>query len=156
MEKKTFTSKLEQDAMTEVPIYETHSRGRNWLAVIEIDPKSPSGLSRNFVQKARGKFYYFVTDLKVGDAVEFGADYYTSGGNKSPRRLYALVTEKNAERITFDLFDDSDSVFDAQKQFANANAPEKELLEERARLLARLQEIENILASMNVEPATNQ
>jgi hypothetical protein len=148
----TFISKLEQGAMTEVPIYESHQRGKNWLAVIVKDPKAPSGLSRRFMERARGKYYYLVENINTGDAVEFGADYYTSSGNKRTRRVYALVTEKTSDHIIFELYDDSDSVFEAQKQFANANTPEKELLDERARLIARLREIDNILASMNAQP----
>jgi len=51
VDKKQF--KVEDGALVEVPIYETHSRGRNWLAIIESDPQAPNGLKRQFVTNGK-------------------------------------------------------------------------------------------------------
>lgn len=100
-----FTSPLEQGAMEEVPIYESHRRGTNYLAKIWTDPSAPGGLGREFCRKAHGDYYYFVTNLKVGDPVEFGADYTSSGGNKNRRRRHGVVVEITDDHITFDITD---------------------------------------------------
>lgn len=91
-----------QGYMEEVPIYERHRRGRNWLAKIELDPSSPGGLQREFMKLGKGSYYYNVSDLEVGDPVEFGADYYSGGGRRSPERLYGVVTGKGSNWIEFE------------------------------------------------------
>jgi hypothetical protein len=111
-----FTSELVQGAMCSVPIYESHKRGTNWLAVIHIDPGQPNGLGRNFCRKAKGEFYYFTDNLKVNDVVEFGADYTSSGGNKSHRRQYGLVKSIQSDKIEIELFDTHKEAFAAQKE----------------------------------------
>jgi hypothetical protein len=84
--------KIELGAMIEVPIYETHHRGKNWMAIIEPDPRSPGGLHRTFVERGKGKFYYMVNELEIGQNIEFGADYYSSGGRKNKNRWYGRIT----------------------------------------------------------------
>ncbi len=85
---------IEEGALAEVPskCWESHSRGKNWLAVIAKDPSAPGGLRRAFQEKAKGNYYYHVAGLSVADAVEFGADYYSGRGRKSPTRWYGVVT----------------------------------------------------------------
>lgn len=78
-------------ALTEVPAWESHARGKNWLAVIRADPKAPNGLDRRFMDRAHGAYYYMVAGLKPGDTVEFGADYYSGGGNPRRTRVYGVV-----------------------------------------------------------------
>jgi hypothetical protein len=111
-----FTSELVQGAMCSVPIYESHKRGTNWLAVIHVDPESPNGLGRDFCRKAKGEFYYFTDNLKENDAIEIGADYTSSGGNKSRRRQYGLVKSISADKIEIELFDTYKEAFAAQKE----------------------------------------
>ena len=38
MENNFFVSKIEKNAMIDVPVYESHNRGKNWMAVISLDP----------------------------------------------------------------------------------------------------------------------
>ena len=85
-------------ALLEAPVWNSHYRGSNWLAVIGIDPTAPAGLSRKWLPKANGGGY-IVTELSVFDAVEFGADYKTSLGRKHPSRWYGIVVEQRIDRI---------------------------------------------------------
>jgi hypothetical protein len=82
---------VEAGALTEVPVYESHKRGKNWLAVIQIDPTAPGGLRRTFQRRAYGDYFYMIDGLARGMAVEFGADYYTGVGRKHATRWYGVV-----------------------------------------------------------------
>lgn len=86
-----YLCRTEHGAIMNVPCWESHSRGKNWLAVITPSPTSPGGLERTFAAKAKGDAFYLVPALSVGDAVEFGADYYTGSGKKSAERWYGFV-----------------------------------------------------------------
>lgn len=98
--------KISLGALIEVPKFEYHTRGKNWLAIISLDPDSPGGLARKFIKRARGEsYYYFVDQLKVGDPIEFGADYYTTGNNKRSDRAYYVVLEKTDEFLRIKKFD---------------------------------------------------
>lgn len=81
---------IENGAFINVPVYETHKRGQNWMARVQKDPKSPGGLKREFAERARGDEYYYIVpkNWRVGDFVEFGADYFSSGGRRSRTRWY--------------------------------------------------------------------
>lgn len=97
---------VEHGALTEVPVYENHKRGNNWLAVIGIDPASPGGLSRKFAAKAHGEFYFMLPDnLAAGDALEFGADYTSSGGNRKRTRWYGVVKKIAVGKVTLEKHD---------------------------------------------------
>ena len=97
---------IELGALTSAPVYEAHARGKNWMAVVSSDPTSPGGLDRDFLDKAKGKYYYMVKGmLAPGDIVEFGADYYSSGGKKHPCRKYAKVVEITEDTLTLDVYD---------------------------------------------------
>lgn len=92
------TLKVELGALTELPVmdgrilWESHKRGRNWMAVISKDPQAPNGLARSFFKPARGDYFYILpADLKVGDPLEIGADYYSGGGHPARRRWYGYV-----------------------------------------------------------------
>ncbi len=91
--------KIEDGALCRVPCWERHSRGKNWLALISVSPSSPGGLARDFAAKAKGNYYYMVPSWGVGDAVEFGADYYSGSGKKSAERWYGYVKEVLADRV---------------------------------------------------------
>lgn len=91
--------KVEDGALASVPpgCWKTHTRGKNWLAVITVDPAKPGGLDRDFCQKAKGSSYYMVPAIEPGQAVEFGADYYSGGGRKSPTRWYGFFFKAIAQ-----------------------------------------------------------
>lgn len=79
-------------ALLQAPIYESHRRGSNWMAVIDVDPTMPGGLSRRWMNRGRGECMYLLEQVALFDAVEFGADYTTSAGNKRRDRWYGVVT----------------------------------------------------------------
>jgi len=108
--------RIELGALKEVPIYEDHSRGKNWCAIISPDPKSPGGLYREFVERAHLPYYYMVDEIKVGDVLEFGADYYTRSRHKSANRLYAVVIAKTSTELVLEEFTKPQDAFEyAQK-----------------------------------------
>ena len=139
-----FKSKIEMGAMLGVPVYEEHHRGKNWMAIISKNPKAPNGLDRVFLEKARGNYFYLVSGLKVGDAVEFGADYISSSGRRRTNRWYGVVIQIDDNMIIIDEHETANGAIEAAKSFA---APSKrEVLEqEKERILARLAEIEKEL-----------
>lgn len=96
-----FVMRLENGAAREVPLFETHRRGRNWMARVQLDPSAPGGLRREFFERAHGDYYYLIPpgSLSVGDAVEFGADYYSGSGRKSARRWYGVVAAVSEDRV---------------------------------------------------------
>jgi len=92
---------IEDGALTQVPAgcWQSHSRGKNWLAIIGTSPASPGGLARDFAPKAKGDSYYLLPDWTAGDALEFGADYYTGSGRKSAKRWYGYVVRIEADYV---------------------------------------------------------
>lgn len=78
-------------ALVEVPIYELHHRGRNWLAVIGVDAQSPGGFTRRFMPRGRGAVYYSIEALALFDPIEFGADYFTTTSRRVGSRWYGVV-----------------------------------------------------------------
>ncbi len=81
MSTKIFIGEVENGAMLTAPVYESHRRGRNWMAVINADPSSPGGLSREFVERGKGKYYYIVDEDIVGKPVEIAGRDFARGGN---------------------------------------------------------------------------
>jgi len=81
------------NALLAVPIWE-EKRGTNWLAVIDIDGTMPGGLSRRWMNRARGECYYFVEQLALFDPIEFGADRTAWSGNKVTNRWHGIIIEK--------------------------------------------------------------
>jgi hypothetical protein len=91
--------------VTQLPVYEKHYRGRNWMAKVRPDANSPGGWARSFATQARGDdLAYLVKDVFPNDVLEFGADYVTSTGKKCPKRVYALVMAVDTELMTVSLF----------------------------------------------------
>lgn len=87
---------MELGALTDVPIYEDN---RSWAASIEADPKSPGALRRSFWERGKGAYYYIIpTDIKVGTAVEFGADIHGKR-KKEYVRWYGVITSVSDKYI---------------------------------------------------------
>lgn len=86
-----FDYAVEDGCLMRVPCYDTSRRAKNWMAVITVDPSKPGGLDRDFAEKAHGDAYYVLPTLNPGDALEFGADGYSSRGRKTPERAYRFV-----------------------------------------------------------------
>jgi len=91
-EKRKLT--LANGALLQVPIWEKHYRGSNWLAIIDIDATQPGGLARRFVNRGKGECLFIVEPIGLFDALEFAADYTTSYGDKKRDRWYGVVTAK--------------------------------------------------------------
>lgn len=112
--------KIENGALVEVPIFEEHKRGRNWMAKISFDPRSPAGLSREFMKQARGKYFYMIDGLEIGDAIEFGADYWTSSRRRNTNRVYAAVVSITSTELVLELFSTPDEAIEAAKKIREA------------------------------------
>lgn len=72
---------------------------KNWVAVITSDPKSPGGLDRQFTEPARGRFFLDISPLKVGDAIEIGANSEGRKGRTIKERWYGIVARVNENDI---------------------------------------------------------
>lgn len=116
------TCKVHNGALVESPIWENHARGKNWLAVIWADPLKPGGLGRQWMPHARGDYFYVVRDLRVGETVEFGADYVTGSGRKYTKRWYGFVREKTADKIVFEQCETPTDAIEAAKPVRAAAA----------------------------------
>lgn len=110
--------KIEEGALLEVPCYESHSRGKNWFAVIGLSPSSPGGISREFQPKARGEYYYMVDGLSAGQAVEFGADYYTTSGRPNRKRFYGVITSLTPDCLEVEEYETARQAVKAAKEFS--------------------------------------
>lgn len=91
---KVYQFLVANGALLEAPVFETHIRGQNWMALIDVDASSPGGLGRRFLNRGRGECLYDVEQVGLFDPVEFGADYTTSVGNKKRLRWYGVVVGK--------------------------------------------------------------
>ncbi|MGX7828298.1 hypothetical protein ACTG9Q_24725 [Actinokineospora sp. 24-640] len=94
---------IDHGALTRVPVWETHRRGKNRAAILPgVDPTRPSGLYRVFWTKAGGEdhFYKVPTRPLVGTAVEFAADYTDSRGNRRPCRWYGVIRAHTEQPLT--------------------------------------------------------
>jgi hypothetical protein len=107
-------------ALVEVPVYEEHARGRNWMAKIQPNAHAPGGWDRVFAKKARGKdLYYIVSDIFPGEVLEFAADYYTGFDAKRPLRRYFFVVSRDDDELTGVLFEEAHDAWD----FRDAHVP---------------------------------
>lgn len=86
-------------ALLEVPVFEKHHRGTNWMAVIDIDGTCPGGLSRQWLDRGKGECFYLIEQLSLFDPIEFGADYTTSVGRRHRKRWFGVVTAKTEDYI---------------------------------------------------------
>jgi hypothetical protein len=106
---------IEQGALREVPIYESHRRGKNWAATITIDHAAPGGVRRAFWPRAKGEYYYHVpAGTEIGAPVEFGADYTRSGGNRRRTRWYGVVRSITEAAIAIEEYPDARTACQAQ------------------------------------------
>mgnify|MGYP007013812083 CR=1 FL=1 len=78
------------------PFYCEHRRCRNWIATVTRDIRAPGGLARTFWKHIRREWYEIPRDIRPGQVIEIGSDYYSRSGNltQSTRRYYIV------ERIT--------------------------------------------------------
>jgi hypothetical protein len=86
-------------ALLEVPVFEAHHRGTNYMAVIDVDGTCPGGLSRKWIDRGKGECFYLIEQLQLFDSVEFAADYTTGMGKRHRKRWYGVVTAKTEDYI---------------------------------------------------------
>lgn len=152
---ETTTYPVEDGALTEVPAYSDHQRGKNWLARIEADPRSPSGLARDFLEKAYGpNYFYMVGGLSRGDALEFGADYYSGSGRKSPYRIYAAVASVSENVLELALFEEARDALEASAEYRDAPSVASSLPAEELELARRIAAFPDDRARLIVQAST--
>lgn len=144
-----YTAKVEDGAMVEAPVYEAHKRGKNWMATITADPAAPGGLARTFVKTGRGRYYYIVDASLVGKAVEIAGDYISGGGNRSRNRWYGVVRSVTDSAISIERCAGSRAAILAAR--TPVHNDHDALVEERARLQARIDEIDEALAGVDID-----
>jgi hypothetical protein len=108
---------IEAGGLKQAPIWQNHSRSKNWMAKIAVDPTEPGGLRRDFARKARGDFTYLVASWMVPDTpIEFGADYYTGSGRKHADRWYGVIRAISETEIEFEKFETARDAIKAAKE----------------------------------------
>lgn len=146
--------KIEDGCLASVPngCWESHSRGKNWLATISSNPTSPGGLERSFANKAKGELYYILPEVEAGNAVEFGADYYSGGGRKNAKRWYGFfvkiipATEDRPAYMVFREAGTGKAAIKAGEKFAKAKP---DVTDEIAKGFARINSEGTIIPSNN-------
>lgn len=94
--------------LVDVLAWQSHHRGRNWVAFAEVEPSLPGGIKRTFFNRAAGKIAKVIIPdrLAVGDILEFGADYVSFGGRREPTRVYAVVLALSDTEMIVKPYDD--------------------------------------------------
>lgn len=80
------------DGCIEHTNWESHKRGKNWVATVRRNKASRFGMDREFWQRGSGRWYQ-VPELQPGDVVEMAGDYFKCSGRRAPSREYLRVTE---------------------------------------------------------------
>ena len=83
------------DGVIEQMNYESHKRGKNWVATVERNLQAIGGLDRDF-WKQRRQYATVPDDIAPGQWIELGGDYcsvwsWLGGGNASRNRKYFRV-----------------------------------------------------------------
>jgi hypothetical protein len=145
------TIQIEQNALLDAPIWESHKRGKNWCAIIAKDPTAPNGLAREFLERARGQYYYILHEQVVQNTpLEFGADYYSGSGNPHRQRWYGVVISVSDGALVLEQHQTALAAINAAK-YASVDPGHIQALEaEAAQLRTRLAAIEQELESLQV------
>lgn len=144
---ETVVLRVEAGALATCPNWVDHKRARNWLARIDRDPLMPGGLARRFAQHGKGKYFYVLnTELQFGAPIEFGADYVSSGGNRTYSRWYGVIIDRGPTALVVESYTTSSAALkradelrpEAERRAAEAErAHQAELQAEAEAELAR-------------------
>jgi len=147
---RLYEIEIREGALADVPIWEEHKRGKNWFAEIEFDLKSPGGLKRKFWQLAKGPnfFYIIPDDLDYPVAVEFGADYFTSGKRRIPWRWYGVIVNVTREKVIFEKWKTAKGAIERARELKE-KINRKEILRKKAEELQK--ELAKVLAELEIE-----
>lgn len=105
-----------EDGCVENLDYETHARGKNWIATVVPSRAAPGGLERTFWRHGSGRWYK-APSITAGDVIEMAGDYYTGRGSKKTDRRYVLVVRVDADHFVGTFISDT-----APSQLKIANA----------------------------------
>ena len=95
--------KVAQGAILGAPIYEINKGKRNWMAIITENEDAPGHFGRRFLEHGERKCYYVINALKVGDPIEFGADWEdpeNENKQRVRRRWYGVVKAITIDKLT--------------------------------------------------------
>lgn len=95
----TYTCEYVEDKIIESPYYCNHKRSKNWVA--KIEGKNSLSFTRDFLRMRNYKFS--IEELKVGDALELGAEYYNCRGKSDYDRRYVTVKEISEDSVIFEI-----------------------------------------------------
>jgi vacuolar-type H+-ATPase subunit I/STV1 len=141
---------LANGAILKAPVFETHYRGSNWLAVIDIDAGAPGGLSRCFASRGKGACLYAVEQVSLFDAVEFAADYTTSTNRKRRLRWYGVVIAKTDDELVVREFPNgAEACLYAKKARVSPADRIRALNEERELLIRKAANLSEEIASLD-------
>ena len=112
---ETKTIELDGDSF-ENPIFCSHKRGRNWVAV--LTGKNAANMSKRFL-KSRGETVD-VESVRIGDVLEVAGDYTTSGGRFDPNRRYWRVTAKSEDEMSVEVHPSAAKAIKAARLAAKA------------------------------------
>lgn len=141
-------------ALLAAPIYDKGPRRSNYVAIIDIDPSMPGGLSRTFCEKGRGECLYVTEKMDLFDALEFASDYTTWAGNKHRERWYGVIIAKTEDYLLVEkCASGARAVLRAKEARVSVQDKVRALAEERERLIARAADIEGEIAQLT-DPET--
>lgn len=100
-------------AMLGTPVWEDRKGKRNWFAVLTEKKDAPGQFDRRFMERGKGKCYYVLGSLKVGDPVEFGADWEDPNEQEERKRLrwYGVVKAIASDKLTLIKTNGSEEAF---------------------------------------------
>lgn len=130
-------AKVELDAIKDGPVSQQQ---REWLARIELEPKAPGGLGREFAGRGRGDFRFVLGEIGAGDAVEFGSyDISSRGKHRYEERWYGAVLERTNSSIRIERYPDARAAITRARKIADALRAERRAAEENGDITVILQ-----------------
>jgi hypothetical protein len=147
---------LANGALLRVPIHETHHRGTNWLAIIDIDGTAPGGLARQWIPRGKGECYYLIEQVALFAAVEFAAGYTTGVGRKKPHRWYGVVTGKTDDYLQIEQCSSgANAVLRSKALRTSPEALAQALAQDRDALITRAAKLEQQIQELRTPPAAD-
>lgn len=106
---------IEDGFMLGTVLYDPNERCKNWCASIKRDVSMACGMRRtgHDLRTAENPGYS-VKKMKLGDCMEWAADYFTLNGFKKPNRCYTLTVDLTPGMISLIQFQTSEDAFAAQ------------------------------------------
>jgi hypothetical protein len=90
---------LIEDECIDNDLYESHQRGKNWIAYVVPDRRATGGLRRQFWRRTSDTWYTFPRPPQPGDVIEIAGDYYGCNGKPQHDRRYVLVVRAQTDHF---------------------------------------------------------